>query len=172
VTTVVAIFVIVAAVAIVVQMGILLGLYMAMRQTASRMEGIAGRLEQQTTPLLANANAILEDAKPKIAEITTNLAESSATVRAHVTHVTEASGEIVERARHHALRLDEFVGSTMGKIETASELLETKVLNPVRRVQGIIAAVNAGLGILRAAKGSRRPAQHGHAVEEDEEMFI
>ncbi len=171
-TTVVAVFVIVAAVAIVVQMGILLALYMAMRQTASRMEGIAGRLEQQTTPLLVNASAILEDAKPKIAEITANLAESTATVRAHVQHVTEASGEIVERARNHAIRMDEFVGNTMGKIETASEILETKVLNPVRRVQGIIAAVNAGLGILKAAKGTRKPPRHGHPVEEDEEMFI
>jgi len=172
VTTVVAIFVIVAAVAIVVQMGILLALYMAMRQTANRMEGIAGRLEQQTTPLLSTANAILEDAKPKIAEITTNLAESTATVRAHVAHVTEASGEIVERARHHAMRMDEFVGSTMGKIETASEILETKVLSPVRRVQGIMAAVSAGLNILKAAKGNRKAPRHGHPMEEDEEMFI
>ena len=171
-TTVVAVFVIVAAVAIVVQMGILFALYMAMRQTANRMEGLAGRLEQQTTPLLANATAILEDAKPKIAEITTNLAESTATVRAHVQHVTEASGEIVERARHHAIRMDEFVGSTMGKIETASEILETKVLNPVRRVQGIMAAVSAGLNILKAAKGNRKTPRDGHAVEEDEEMFI
>ncbi len=138
-TTVVAIFVIVAAVAIVVQMGILLALYMAMRQTANRMEGIAGRLEQQTTPLLSTANAILEDAKPKIAEITTNLAESTATVRAHVAHVTEASGEIVERARHHAMRM---------------------------------AAVSAGLNILKAAKGNRKAPRHGHPMEEDEEMFI
>jgi uncharacterized protein YoxC len=172
VTTVVAVFVIVAAVAIVVQMGILLALYMAMRQTASKMEGIAGRLEQQTTPLLANANAILDDAKPKIAEITANMAESTATVRAHVQHVTEASGEIVERARHHAARMDEFVSGTMGKIETASEMLETKVLTPVRRVQGIIAAINAGLGILKMARGNKQPPRHAHGVEEDEEMFI
>jgi methyl-accepting chemotaxis protein len=172
VTTVVAVFVIVAAVAIVVQMGILLALYMAMRQTATRMEGIAGRLEQQTTPVLTTATAILEDAKPKIAEITTNLAESTATVRAHVTYVAEASGEIVERARDHAMRMDEFLGSTMGKIETASEILETKVLSPVRRVQGIIAAVNAGLGILKASKGSRKTPRHGHEAEQDEEMFI
>ena len=168
--TTVAIFVIVAAVAIVVQMGILIALYIGMRQTASRVEGIAGRLEQQTSPLLTTANAILEDAQPKIAEITSNLAESSATVRAHVSQVAEATGEIVERARLHAVRMDEFVGNTMGKIETASELLETKVLTPVRRVQGIIAAVNAGLGVLRSTR-SRRKAAHAGA-EQDEEMFI
>jgi len=170
VTTTVAIFVIVAAVAIVVQMGILIALYLGMRQTASRMEGIAGRLEQQASPLLATAGAILEDAQPKIAEITSNLAESSATVRAHVSQVAEATGDIVERARLHALRVDEFVGNTMGKIETASEILETKVLSPVRRVQAIVQAVNAGLGVLRSTRSRTRSARAG--AGQDEEMFI
>jgi hypothetical protein len=67
--------------------------------------------------------------------------------------------------------MDEFVGSAMGKIESASEILEHKVLTPVRRVQGIIAAVSAGLDILKAAKGTRSRAPR-HGVEEDEEMFI
>jgi methyl-accepting chemotaxis protein len=170
VNTTVAIFVIVAAVAIVVQMGILIALYVGMRQAASRMEGIAGRLEQQTGPLLSTASAILEDAQPKIAEITSNLAESTATVRAHVSQMADATGEIVERARLQAARMDEFVGSTMGKIETASEILETRVLSPVRRVQGIIAAVNAGLGVLRSSRPKRKAASSG--VTQDEEMFI
>lgn len=161
---------IVAAVAIVVQMGILIALYVGVRQTTTRMEGIAGRLEQQASPLLTTAAAILEDAQPKVAEITSNLAESSATVRAHVAQVAEATGEIVERARLHALRVDEFVGETMGKIETASHILETKVLSPVRRVQGIIAAVNAGLGVLRSNRSKRSGSRPG--VEQDEEMFI
>jgi len=170
VNTTVAIFVIIAAVAIVVQMGILIALYVGMRQAASRMEGIAGRLEQQTSPLLSTASAILEDAQPKIAEITSNLAESSATVRAHVSQMADATGEIVERARLHALRVDEFVGNTMGKIETASEILETRVLSPVRRVQGIIAAANAGLGVFRSTRPKRKAARAG--AEQDEEMFI
>ncbi len=168
--TTVAIFVIVAAVAIVVQMGILIALYVAVRQAASRVEGMAGRLEKQASPLLATAAVILEDAQPKVAEITSNLAESSATVRAHVAQVAEATGEIVERARLHALRVDEFVGNTMGKIETASEILETRVLTPVRRVQAIVQAVNAGLGVLRSHRSRRRSANPG--VEQDEEMFI
>lgn len=169
-STVALVFIIVAAVAIVLQMVILLALYKALRQTATRVESIAGRLEQQTTPLLATANAILEDAQPKIAEITSNLAESSATVRAHVSEVAEATGEILERARVQAARMDEFVGSTMGKIQTATEVLESRVISPVRRVQGIIAAVNAGLGMLRGTRAERksRSARAG----QDEEMFI
>ena len=106
---IITIFVVVAAVAIVVQMVILFALYKALRQTSERMEGVAGRLEQQAAPVLATAAAILDDAKPKIAEITTNLAETSASVRSHMSEIGHATSEIIERARLQAARLDEFV---------------------------------------------------------------
>ncbi len=169
---VVAIFVIVAAVAIVIQLVILIAMFLAMKQAAARMEALAGRVEEQATPILATSRAILDDAQPKIAEITANLAESSATVRDQVSHIAEATGDIVERAHGHAVRLDEFVGQTMEKIETTTELLQYKVLGPVRRVRAIIHAVNAGLGFLRANRSRKKPATGNAMQEDDEEMFI
>jgi uncharacterized protein YoxC len=168
--TIITIFVVVAAVAIVVQMAILLALYMALRQTSERMEGIAGRLEQQATPVLATAAAILDDAKPKIAEITTNLAETSASVRSHVSEVGHATSEIVERARLQAARLDEFVISAAQKDEATSELLQHKVLSPMRRVRAVVTALNAGLSFFKSNRPPKR--RNGSGEVEDEEMFI
>jgi uncharacterized protein YoxC len=167
--TVITIFVVVAAVAIVVQLGVLIALYMALRRTSERMEGIASRLEQQATPVLAAAAAILDDAKPKIAEITTNLAETSASVRANVAHVGDATTEIVERARMQAARIDEFVISAAHKVEATSELLQDKVFSPLRRVRAIVTALNTGLSFF---KSSRPPKRNGSGEVEDEEMFI
>ena len=167
--TIITIFVVVAAVALVVQMGILFALYRALRQTSERVEGIAGRLEQQAAPVLTTAAAILEDARPKLAEITSNLAETSAVVRAHVAQVGEATGEIVERARLQAARLDEFIVSAARKVEATSELLQHKVFSPMRRIRAIITALNAGLSFLRSNRPARRA--NGEQVE-DEEMFI
>ena len=167
--TIITIFVVVAAVALVVQMGILFALYRALRQTSERVEGIAGRLEQQAAPVLTTAAAILEDARPKLAEITSNLAETSAVVRAHVAQVGEATGEIVERARLQAARLDEFIVSAARKVEATSELLQHKVFSPMRRIRAIITALNAGLSFLRSHRPARRA--NGEQVE-DEEMFI
>src|SRR6476469_9412446 len=166
---IITIFVVVAAVAIVVQMGILLALYLALRRTSERMEGIAGRLEQQATPVLATAAAILDDAKPKIAEITTNLAETSASVRSHVTEAGHANSEIMERARLQAARLDEFVISAAQKVEATSELLQHKVLSPMRRVRAVVTALNAGLSFF---KSTRSPRRNSSGEVEDEEMFI
>jgi uncharacterized protein YoxC len=167
--TIITIFVVVAAVALVVQMGILFALYKALRQTSERVEGIAGRLEQQAAPVLTTAAAILEDARPKLAEITSNLAETSAVVRAHVAQVGEATGEIVERARLQAARLDEFIVTAARKVEATSELLQHKVFSPMRRIRAIITALNAGLSFLRSNRPARRA--NGEQVE-DEEMFI
>ena len=168
--TVITIFVVVAAVAIVVQMGILFALYKALRQSSDRMESLVSRLEQKASPVLAMAADILDDAKPKLAELTTNLAESSAIVRAQVHQVGEATAEIVERARMNAARLDDFIMNAAHKVEATSELLQNKVLSPVRRVRAVVSALNAGLNFFKATRSQR---QRGNAEQvEDEEMFI
>ena len=167
--TIITIFVVVAAVALVVQMGILFALYKALRQTSERVEGIAGRMEQQASPVLTTAAAILEDARPKLAEITSNLAETSAVIRAQIAQVGEATGEIVERARLQAARLDDFLVSAAHKVEATSELLQQKVFSPMRRIRALVTALNAGLSMLRSNRPPRRT--NGEQVE-DEEMFI
>jgi hypothetical protein len=163
-------FVIVAAVAIVLQMVILFALYRAMRQSSARMEGIAGRLEQQASPILVATRAILEDAQPKIAEITANLAESTAAVSANITQVSEATGEIVDRVRMQAERLDEFVSSTVAKLEVTTDLVQNSVISPIRRIHAIVQAVSAGVGFLRASRSRKKAGNNDSGV--DEEMFI
>jgi hypothetical protein len=167
--TVITIFVVVAAVAIVLQMVILFALYKGLRQTSERMEGFATRLEQQATPVLITAAAILDDAKPKIAEITTNLAETTASVRTHVTQVGQATTEIVERARMQAARLDEFVSNAAQKVEATSELLQNKVFSPMKRVRAIVSALNVGMSFFKSNRPRHRT---GSESVEDEEMFI
>jgi len=162
-------FVIVAAAAIVLQTVVLYALYRATKESANRMEGIVGRLEAQGAPILEAGRAILEDAQPKIAAITSDLAESSARVRAHVENMGEVTGEIVDRARLQAARLDELITNTVDKIEITTDVVQNSVLSPIRRVQALLHALSAGVGFLRAS--SRRKSS-GNSTEEDEEMFI
>jgi methyl-accepting chemotaxis protein len=163
-------FVIVAAVAILLQTAILFALYWATRQSTTRLEAIAERIEKQASPVLATAHAILEDAQPKLAEITTNLAESTAMVRTNVAQMAEATVDIVERARFQAARLDELVTTTVDRIEVATEVVQHGVLGPVRKVHAIVQAVSAGIGFLRANRARKKAAANNGGP--DEEMFI
>lgn len=163
-------FVIVAAVAIVLQTLILYALYKVTTQSAKRVEGIVGRLEEQSSPLLATSRAILEDAQPKIAEITGNLAESTALVRTHVADLAEVTGEIAERARYQAARLDGLMTTTVDKIEVTTDAVQNSVLGPIRRIHALVQAVSAGVGFLRANRGRKK--SNGNSAKDDEEMFI
>lgn len=163
-------FVIVAAVAILLQTGILFAFYRVFSKMAARIDSVAGRMEEHSTPILATSRAILEDAQPKIAEITGNLAESSALVRTHVGDLAEATGEIVERARHQAARLDDLVSDTVEKIEVTTEVVQNSVLTPIRRIHALVQAVSAGVGFLRSNRSRRKSS--GNSTEDDEEMFI
>jgi len=167
--TIITIFVVVAAIAIVLQTVILFVLYKAMRQSSEKVEGIATRLEQQASPVLTTAAAILDDAKPKIAEITTNLAESSASIRANVAQVGMATSEITERLRMQAARMDDFILNAAHKVEATSDLLQEKVFTPMRRVRAIVTALNTGLSFLKSTRPRHRKNEH---EAEDEEMFI
>ncbi len=163
-------FVIVATMAILIQTGILFAFYRVISKLATRMDGLAGRMEEQSSPLLATSRAILDDAQPKIAEITSNLAESTALVRTHVAGMAEATGEIVERARQQAARLDDLVSNTVDKIEATTDVVQNSVLSPIRRIHALVQAVSAGVSFLRANRRAHRAS--GNSTEEDEEMFI
>ena len=114
--TAIIIFAVVVAVALVVQTVALSALYRLMPENAFRMKGIVGRLEQQTSSILDITYTILEDAEPKINEITSNVTETKATVQACLAHAAEAWDEITNRARRRAARLHGFVS---GIVSTA-----------------------------------------------------
>jgi methyl-accepting chemotaxis protein len=163
-------FVGITAIAFLLQVALLFLLYKAINKSSARMENIANRIEERATPVLANAQAILEEAQPRIGEITSNLAEASATLRTHVAGIAEATQEIVERARLQAARMDELIHSTVNKVSETTDFLQNKVILPVRRVQAIISAVGVGVEFLR--RNRARPKGPQLAAPDDEEMFI
>ena len=164
------IFVGITAIVFCGQLVLLYFLYKAIDRSSARMENIASRMEERATPVLAAAHAILEEAQPRIGEITSNLAEASATIRAQVAGVATATGEIVERARTQAARLDELIHSTSHKISETTDFLQEKVITPVRRVHAIVSALSAGIGVLKRSRARKKGPQL--AAVEDEEMFI
>lgn len=164
------IFVIVTAIAFCVQVLLLYVLYKAIDKSSARMENIANRMEERTTPVLATARAILEEVQPKIGEITDNLAEASATVRANVANLAEATGEIAERARMQAAHLDHLIQSTAERVSETTEFLQEKVITPVRRVQAIVSAASAAVGFLKRSRAQHKGPQL--AATHEDEMFI
>ena len=168
--TVLTIFVAVTAVAFCLQLVILFLLYKSIEKSSERMENTVNRLEQRLAPVLTTANTMLEEVQPRISEITSNLAQATATIRSHVEVVADATGEIVERARLQAARIDHMIHSTADKVEQTTDFLQSSVVTPVRRIHAVVQALSAGLKFFKQSRRSRKAAEL--TEEEDEEMFI
>jgi methyl-accepting chemotaxis protein len=166
--TVLTLFVIVAAVAIVLQMTILLALYLSVRKTSSRMEALADEVKARALPMLDAAQSIMVDSRERIDTLTRNAAEISTTVKSQVDRVSATVDDVVDRTRLQVIRADELVTRTFDKVEETTETVQTAVAAPVRQLTGVLQGVAVGLG---AFFGNRQRRQ-GMRAAEDEELFI
>jgi methyl-accepting chemotaxis protein len=166
--TLLTVFVGATCVAVILQMGILLALYITSRKTAQRMEALAKRVEEQALPTIEMARNLLTENTPKINSIITDLTSTTATVKAQAERISTAVTDVVDRTRLQTIRADEMVTRTLDRIEETAETMQTVVLSPMRRMSGVLTGVMAGLGEF---VGGRRVRRQTKAVP-NEDMFI
>jgi hypothetical protein len=75
--------------------------------------------------------------------------------------------DIVDRTRLQVIRADEFVNSTMDKLEETREVVQRTVVSPVRQLSGLMHGLGAGFETLF----SRRRGRASVNAPQDE-MFI
>ena len=171
--TLLTVFVVATCVAVIVQMFILLGMFLTMKKSSERMEGIAKRVEEKTLPVLETTRVILEDTAPKLKEITTNLVDVSGTIKDQVSRMDATFNDTLDRTRLQVIRVDELVSRTIDKVEETTEMVQHTVLTPLKQLTGVIQGLSVGVGAFLARR--RKAAMESAAAsgrEDDEEMFI
>jgi len=181
------IFIAITSFAVLLQAGLLLAMYLAMRKTSSRLESLADEVKTKAMPAIDSAQGIIADLRPKLQTIAGkveviagkveiiagNVSDTSSTVRAQIERVDATVNDVVDRARLQVIRADDMVSRTLDRVEETSEIVQRTVVSPVRQVSGIIQGVTTGIGYFL----SRRSHRNGHrrdsrnSVPQDE-MFI
>lgn len=160
------IFIIVAAVAIVAQTGILVALYAAFKKSSTRVEALASEVHAKAIPTLDAAQGLIVSTRPKVETIVDNLASASTTLRSQVERIDATLDDVIDRTRLQVIRADELVTSTMDKVEETTEIIQRSVISPVRMASGFLHGLSAGLSTL-----FHRGRQPGDGIPRDE-MFI
>jgi hypothetical protein len=161
-------FIAVTSIAVVIQAGILVALFVSMRKTSARMMVMAEQVQSRAVPALESAQAILADTGPKLQTITANLVDLTGTLKSQVERADLTVADMLDRTRLQIIRADELVSRAMDRVEETTEMVQHSVISPVRQISAIIQGVTAGVG---AFFGKRmRPDQEG--AEQDEELFI
>ena len=161
------VFIVVTGLAVVIQAGILAGMFFAMRKTSAKMEALADEVKSKVLPTAELAHSMMTELRPKIETAVENVSVSTTMMRGQLERIDATLTDIVDRTRLQVIRADEFVTGTMDKLEETREVVTRTVVSPVRYLSGIAHGVSAGF----EAFFGRRRGRNGSTVQQDE-MFI
>ena len=161
------VFIVVTALAVVIQAGILAGMFLALRKTSAKVESLAEEIKTKILPAAELAHEMLADLRPKIDTVMDNVAVSTTVLRTQVERLDATLTDMLDRTRLQVIRADEFVNSTMDKLEETREAVQRTVVSPVRHITAIMHGLTTGFD---AFFGRRRERSAASAPQD--EMFI
>ena len=162
-------FIIFTAVAVIIQAGILVALFVVVRKTSGRVEKLASDVNTKALPLIETTQTLLVEVKPRVIDIVANAEESARIARAQMERLDATVSDIVDRTRLQVIRADELVNRTMDRVEETTDMVHRTVVSPIRRLSGLVQGLSAGLEFFLGRK--RRQPRDGMGVPQDE-LFI
>jgi hypothetical protein len=162
-------FIIFTAVAVMIQAGILVALFVVVRKTTGRVEKIASEVSTKALPMIETTQALLVEVKPRVTDIVVNAEESARIARTQMERLDATVSDIVDRTRLQVIRADELVNRTMDRVEETTDIVHRTVVSPIRHLSGLVQGVSAGLEFFLGRK--RRQSRDGMGVPQDE-LFI
>jgi hypothetical protein len=167
--TIISLFIVVTAIAVVIQAGILVGLFLTVRKTSQRVETLASEVKTKALPTMETAQAMLVELRPRITDIVTNVDHSARMARTQIERLDATVNDVVDRTRLQVIRADELVNRTLDRVEETTDMVHRTVISPIRQLSGLMTGLSAGLEYFLGRK--RRQSRDGMGVPQDE-LFI
>jgi hypothetical protein len=128
--------IVVTALAVVVQAGVLVAMYLMSRQVADRVNGLV----RQTQRLMAPIENVTQNLK----SASTDLADMGKTARAQVEHVNEIVGDVRQA-------VDRLTGDVRQQVTQGISDVQTTVMRPVREWSAIAIGITEGVRVFFGA---------------------
>ena len=160
--TVMTAFVIIAAVALIIQAAMLAGIYKASRGLQQNVQRLLPRIES----VLDTSRQTIEDSRKQIADITAKTGEILDLTRKQVNRVDEILEDAAARARVQLDRAEMVLDDAMARTQRTVALVEGGIVKPIQQIQGVAAGIRTAITFLM--RGRPNPSD-AHA---DEERFL
>lgn len=166
-------FIALTAIAVLLQSGVLLAMYLTMRQTTQRLEELLSDVKTKVMPTIDQAQQIITEVRPKLEVIAENVRDTSTLVKDQVQRIDATVNDVVDRARLQVIRADELLSRTLDRVEQTSDMVHKTVVSPVRQISGLMQGITVGLEFLFAARGRRNGGnRETRSPVPQDEMFI
>ncbi|MGB6941596.1 MAG: hypothetical protein WBE37_04240 [Bryobacteraceae bacterium] len=156
-------FVIISAIALCIQAGMLAAMYRTTRALQQKIDPLVPKVES----LVERANSTVEQSGKQITEITTRANDILDSTKRQLAIVEEVVGDAAARAKVQMERVELVLDDTLSRAHETVSVVHDGIMRPLREVNGIAAGVRAALNSL--ARGNRPTVDQATS---DEEMFI
>lgn len=160
-----AVFTGVAAIALLLMLGMLFGMYRAMNELKGRTTVFLDRWE----PMADTAQATVKELREKTTPILDDVKRLTEKGQLQMEKIDGILVDLQASTKTQLARVDKSVQINIDRIEETAELVQKTILQPVKQVRAIAAGVDAALKQLSGLR-RRRPTPDQATL--DEEMFI
>src|SRR5215831_15560187 len=92
-------FVLLTAIAVALQAGVLLAIFLLLRKTSERLQALATEVKTKVLPTVEQAQTILTEVRPRLQAISDDVKESTSAVRDQINRIDAVVNDVVDRAR-------------------------------------------------------------------------
>ena len=138
------IFIIVASIALIVQVGILIALFLQMKRTTESIERVVTDLHSRVGPILTRTQILLDDTQPKIANLVEDASHIVYIAREQAQKVDRIFTDVTDRLRGQLVRADRIVTGTLEAVEDAGSQFRKSFWGPVQKASAVIQGIKIG----------------------------
>jgi hypothetical protein len=166
----IAVFAIIAAVALVVQVVILCILSLQMRKTLQQVNRTLNDLQSRAGPILTRVQILLEDTQPKISNMVSDAAHVVYLARGQAQKVDRVFTEAADRLRGQLVHADRILTGALEAVEDAGSQFQRSFWRPMQKASALVQGIRVGIDLLRSRRGGN--PRREEAREQEEELFI
>jgi methyl-accepting chemotaxis protein len=162
-------FIVIAAIAIVMQMTIMLVMLLQLKKSLEHFTRLSSDLQSRVDPILNRVNRILEDSEGRISSVMGDTAEITRLARGQAQKIDRVFTDTIERLQIQVIRADQILTGAMEVVDEAGSKFRSTLWGPIRQASAVIKGIKVGLDMLRRQQGDRAESD---AASLDEELFI
>jgi ABC-type transporter Mla subunit MlaD len=162
-------FIVIAAIAIVMQMTTMLVMFLQLRKSLEHFTRLSTDLQSRVDPILNRVNRILEDSESRISSVMGDTAEITRLARGQAQKIDRVFSDTIERLQVQVIRADQILTGAMEVVDEAGSKFRNTLWGPIRQASAVVKGIKTGLDMLRRQQSGRTESD---GASQDEELFI
>jgi uncharacterized protein YoxC len=165
-------FIVVAALTLIIQAGVLVLLFFQLRKTTDSVNKMVGDLHSRIGPILTRTQIMLDETQPKITALVEDASHIVYLTRSQAQKFDRIATEASDRLRGQLVHIDRILTGTLEAVEDAGSQVRRTFWGPVHKASALVQGIKIGLDVLRSRRSAPSRSASESAVEQEDELFI